>query len=149
MDASMPARTSPLSGRPPERLRRIRSMRLAAVLRDIDQRSGDPSLDPAAVAVKLCITPRYVHMLLKETGRTFGRHLLEKRLEKAAALLGDPHCPHRKISDIAAQAGFSDLSHFSRAFRRRYGRTPSDVRREAVREDPPPAVARSIYYGAK
>lgn len=133
----MPARPSPLSDRPQERLRRIRSMRLAAVLREIDQHSGERDLGPAAVAARLGITSRYVHMLLRETGRTFGRHLLEKRLEKAASLLGDPRSHHRKIGEIAAEAGFADLSHFSRAFRRRYGLTASDVRQAAIRKDPP------------
>jgi AraC-like DNA-binding protein len=32
------------------------------------------------------------------------------------------------IIDIAFTAGFGDVSHFNRMFRRRYGETPSDVR---------------------
>jgi AraC-like DNA-binding protein len=40
---------------------------------------------------------------------------------------------HRKIADIAAEAGFTDLSYFNRAFRRRYGETPSDLRETARR----------------
>ena len=32
------------------------------------------------------------------------------------------------ISTIAYDIGFSDLSHFNRAFRERYGMTPSDAR---------------------
>jgi AraC-like DNA-binding protein len=31
-------------------------------------------------------------------------------------------------SAVALAAGFGDLSHFNRSFRRRYGATPSDVR---------------------
>ncbi|HTV27938.1 MAG TPA: helix-turn-helix transcriptional regulator [Xanthobacteraceae bacterium] len=116
---------------PPTPSHRIRAMRRAAVLRDIEQRSGDPELSALAVAARLGITPRYVHLLLKETGRTFSHHVLEKRLDKAATLLRDPRWHHRKIADIAAEAGFSDLSHFSRAFRRAYGTTPSAVRETA------------------
>jgi methylphosphotriester-DNA--protein-cysteine methyltransferase len=33
-----------------------------------------------------------------------------------------------KISMIALDAGFSDLSYFNRTFRRRYGETPSGIR---------------------
>jgi AraC-like DNA-binding protein len=58
---------------------------------------------------------------------------MERRLEKAAALLRDPHWRACKIADIAAESGFSDLSYFNRAFRRRFGGTPSDIR-EAARE---------------
>ncbi len=70
-------------------------------------------------------------MLLKETGRTFGRHVKDRRLEKAAALLRDPQWHRRRISEVAAAAGFSDLAHFSRAFRRKYATTPSDIREAA------------------
>jgi AraC-like DNA-binding protein len=38
-----------------------------------------------------------------------------------------------RISDIAAEAGFSEVTAFNRAFRRRYGATPSDVRAGAQR----------------
>jgi AraC-like DNA-binding protein len=79
----------------------------------------------------LGITPRYVHLLLEETGKSFTHHVLERRLEKAAALLRDPQLRRRKIADIAAEAGFADLSYFNRAVRRRFGATPSDIRDSA------------------
>jgi hypothetical protein len=75
-----------------------------------------------------------LHLLLEETGKSFTHHVLERRLDKAAALLRDPRWRDRKIADIAAEAGFTDLSHFNRAFRRQYGATPSDLR-AAVSED--------------
>jgi AraC-like DNA-binding protein len=43
-------------------------------------------------------------------------------------LLRDPRLRHRKVADIAAEAGFNDLSYFNRAFRRHFGATPSDIR---------------------
>jgi AraC family transcriptional regulator len=59
-------------------------------------------------------------------GRSPGEYLRECRLERAAALLRDRRRP---LFDIAALAGFSDQSHFSRAFRQHFGCTPSDYRR--------------------
>jgi AraC family transcriptional regulator len=59
-------------------------------------------------------------------GRSPGEFLRECRLERAAALLRDRK---RALLDVAALAGFSDQSHFSRAFRQRFGCTPSDYRR--------------------
>lgn len=59
-------------------------------------------------------------------GRSPGEYLRECRLERAAALL---HDRRRPLLDIAALAGFSDQSHFSRAFRQQFGCTPSDYRR--------------------
>ena len=48
-------------------------------------------------------------------------------------VLRDPRFAERTITAIAYEAGFGDLSYFNRAFRRRYGETPSDVRAAAVR----------------
>jgi len=113
------------------RRRDIRAMRREAILKLIEERSAESGLSAATVAALLGITPRYVHRLLGETGKSFTHHGLERRLDKAAALLHDPRWRHRKIADVAAEAGFTDLSHFNRAFRRRFGATPSDIREQA------------------
>jgi AraC-like DNA-binding protein len=44
-------------------------------------------------------------------------------------MLCDPRLAARSISSVAFEVGFGDLSYFNRAFRRRYGATPSEVRR--------------------
>jgi AraC-like DNA-binding protein len=113
--------------------RGARAARLAAIVREIERRSGDPGLSAITIALLLGVTPRYVHLLLEETGKSFTHHVLERRLERAAALLRDSLWRNRNIADIAAEAGFTDLSYFNRAFRRRYGATPSDIRAAAAR----------------
>jgi AraC-like DNA-binding protein len=112
-----------------------RAARLAAILREIERRSGDPNLSAVTIALLLGITPRYVHLLLEESGKSFTQHVLERRLKRAEALLCDPRWRHRRIADIAAEAGFTDLSYFNRAFRRRYGATPSDIRHATIRHE--------------
>ena len=52
--------------------------------------------------------------------------LMELRLRHAADLLA--HEPLRRISDIAFDCGFNDLSYFNRCFRRRFGLTPTAAR---------------------
>jgi AraC-like DNA-binding protein len=116
------------TGREAAQGRGARAARRTAILREIARRSSDPDLNAIAIAAKLGVTPRYVHLLLEETGKSFTHHLLEKRLEEAAALLRDPRWRDRRIADVALAAGFTDLSYFSRAFRRRFGATASDVR---------------------
>jgi AraC-like DNA-binding protein len=108
-----------------------RAARLAAILREIGRRSSDPGLSAITIGLLLGVTPRYVHLLLEESGKSFTHHVLERRLEKAGAMLRDPRWLHRKIAEIAAAAGFNDLSYFNRAFRRHYGATPSEVRHAA------------------
>ena len=114
--------------------RGLRAARRMAVLHAVESRSGDPALRAATVAAELGVTPRYVHLLLEETGRSFTHHVLDKRLEKVLAMLRDPRWQNRRITDMALEAGFTDLSYFGRAFRRRYGATPSDVRETARRD---------------
>jgi AraC-like DNA-binding protein len=116
------------------RARGVRVGLRAAILHLIEQRSADPDLSATTVAKLLGLTPRYVHLLLEETGKSFTHHLLERRLERAAALLRDPRGHYRKIADIAAEAGFTDLSYFNRAFRRHFDATPSDIRGRAGRK---------------
>jgi len=110
----------------------VRAARLAAILRAISEHITDHSLSAATVAEKLRITPRYVHLLLEQSGQTFAQHVLRKRLEKAKKLLADDKNQNRKIAAIALEAGFPDLSHFNRAFRRHFGDTPSGMRASAT-----------------
>ena len=112
--------------------RGARAARRGAVLREIERRSADPNLSAITVAMLLGVTPRYVHLLMEETGKSFANHMMERRLERVGALLHDPRARHQKIAEIAAEAGFSDLSYFNRAFRRRFGATPTDVRLAAM-----------------
>jgi AraC-like DNA-binding protein len=105
-----------------------REVRRAAILREIDAFIGDPNLSATAVAARVGITPRYLRMLLAETGKSFSEHLLSRRVARAAAMLRDPSRRHLKISTIAFACGFGDLSYFNRVFRRGLGATPSDIR---------------------
>lgn len=50
--------------------------------------------------------------------------LIKRRLEAARELLENGN---RKISDVYADVGFKNLSHFSSAFKREYGVTPSSL----------------------
>ena len=115
--------------------RGVRAARRQIIEDEIIKNLGSGELSAGFVAAKLGVTSRYVHLLLEETGKSFSHHVLERRLEKAAALLRDPQWRHSKIADIAAEAGFTDLSYFNRSFRRHFGATPSDIRTAADLED--------------
>ncbi len=106
----------------------VRAARLAAIFQVISDQIANPSLSAATVAAKLGITPRYVHVLLEQSGQTFTQYVVRKRLEMAGKLLTDDEGHNRKIAAIALEVGFADLSHFNRAFRSYFGDTPSGVR---------------------
>lgn len=61
----------------------------------------------------------------KETGQTVDAFLSSKRLEEAKRLL---FATDKPMQDIAYYLGFSSLPHFSNAFRKRFGCTPSSMR---------------------
>jgi AraC-like DNA-binding protein len=106
----------------------IQAARTQAALAFIDGRFSDPNLTPARAAASLGISVRYLERLLEASGKSFGRRLLERRLEAARRLLSDPSAKALRITDIALQTGFSDLSHFSRRFRERFGASPAALR---------------------
>ena len=109
-------------------LRGVRAARLHAIKTDVVNGLNRPELSLAGLAARHGVTPRHVQMLFESDGTTFSRFLLDQRLARAHRMLSNPVFAGQAIGTIAYEAGFGDLSHFNRAFRRRYGETPSDVR---------------------
>lgn len=113
-------------------LARISSARSIAVLRirtAIESRLSDPNLNPMTVAAAAGISVRYASALLAQDGTSLYRLILALRLERCRKCLEDPIQVHRTISDIAYGWGFSDMTHFSRNFKKVYGALPRDYRR--------------------
>lgn len=108
----------------------LASARLDAVIAGIDEWLADSELSAATLGIRLGLSERYVHHLLAEAGLKFTRLVREKRLERARRMLERPGAAGMRIVDIAYATGFGDLSNFNRVFRRRFGRTPSDMRRK-------------------
>lgn len=106
----------------------VRAGRLAAIKADILDHLTDARLSVNFIAARQGVTPRYLHMLFAASGVSFTHFVLEHRLTRAHRMLADPRCSHLEIGAIALHVGFNELSYFNRAFRRRYDRTPSDVR---------------------
>jgi AraC-like DNA-binding protein len=114
--------------------RGLRAARLHAIKSDIMNSLSEPDLSLTQIASRHRVTPRYVQALFEQEGVSFSGFLLDGRLAHVHRLLRDPMQSTKPISSIVYEAGFGDLSHFNRAFRRRYGATPSDVRAQATRE---------------
>lgn len=110
----------------------LRAARQLAVCKSIAARLNDPRLSLPEIAAANGISERYVQRLFDDMGTSFSDYTLGQRLQRAHALLTNALHLHRRISDIALDTGFGDLSHFNRSFRQRYGMTPSEVR--AVRQ---------------
>ena len=108
--------------------RGLAAARLDAIKTDILRRLGRSDAGLASVAASHGLSTRYVQHLFELAGTSFTSFVLEQRLLLAHRLLCEPQNRWRKISDIAAAAGFSDISYFNRAFKARFGAAPSGVR---------------------
>jgi AraC-like DNA-binding protein len=106
----------------------IVAARHIAALDHITAHFQDPELSLEAVARCQGISPRYLQHLMTSSGTSFTECVNELRLQRAFALLVEPHGTARRISDIALEVGFSDISHFNRLFRTRFGVSPRGVR---------------------
>lgn len=93
-----------------------------------DHYSEKISLD--RIAENMYLSPFYISKIFKsETGDTPIRHLINIRLEKAKELLENGW--QGSIQEVAASVGYEDAYHFSKLFKKHYGISPSQARKNA------------------
>jgi len=109
--------------------RGLAAARLDAIKSDMVRELGRSDLDLTRIARRHGLTPRYVQRLFERAGSSFTAFLLDRRLMAAHRLLREANNRRRKVSDIAAAAGFADISYFNRAFKARFGATPTEIRK--------------------
>lgn len=86
----------------------------------------DPTFDAKALCRDLAISRTGLYRMFEPFGGVM-HYLQHQRLLDAHAALADPN-DKRRIIEIAEQRCFSDGAEFSRAFKREFGYTPSEVR---------------------
>jgi AraC-like DNA-binding protein len=108
--------------------------RMAAHRRDLQraknhlrERLHDPDITLLGVGSELGLSLRYLHLIFREAGTTPQQWVMAARLERAAALLRLPGGPGT-VAEVAAHVGFKDASHFTRAFKARFGAAPGAYR---------------------
>jgi AraC-like DNA-binding protein len=109
----------------------LRAARLGAIKRDIVNNLRQNALSIHATASRHGVSVRYIHQLFAADGTSFSKFVLQQRLAAVHLMLRDARFFGRAVTAIAFEVGFDDVSSFDRAFRRRYGATPSDVRETA------------------
>ncbi len=109
---------------------RSRSASMTRLKDFVERNLGDPELDAATVAGGVGMSQRYVNDVMGDEGLSLMRYVWSRRLEKCRRDLSSPLGAGRQITDVAFAWGFSDLSHFSRSFKQRFGCSPRDYRRE-------------------
>jgi AraC family transcriptional activator of tynA and feaB len=110
---------------------------LMMMMDHIDRHSADTDLSALKLARKFHCSERYVHKLFAGTGRSVGEHVNDKRIAACTRdLLDNPR--NRKVAEIAFTAGFRDISHFNRLFKRINGAAPREFRRAMAASSPDP-----------
>lgn len=108
-----------------------RAARLAAIKADIRENLGS-DLSIGAVAARHRLPLRYLQRLFESEGTSFTNYVVEQRLLRAHHMLTSPRHADQPIGVIAFESGFGHLPYFNRAFRARFGATPSDIRARAM-----------------
>lgn len=99
---------------------------LTAARHQLDLHADDPGFTAEQLALVLGCSRAHLYRLFERQGQTITGQLRESRLQRARTLLETQ--PGESIGMIALRCGYTDLSAFGKAFRRRFGLAPSECR---------------------
>lgn len=109
-----------------------RNDRLSSVVRSVQrilEENYRQHLTIESLSEQVHYSPAYLSMLYhQQSGETIGETLLRIRMEEAKKLLANTNM---LISEIALQTGYTDVSYFSRVFKRTAGVSPAEYRKRA------------------
>jgi len=107
--------------------------RILAIAKNyIENHLSDPDLGGPMIAKHLRISPRYLQAIFAVSEETVGQFIREARLRRCREALLEPTLRTRTITTIASDWGFTSSSHFTRAYRSHFGKSPSEERRDVM-----------------
>ena len=106
--------------------------RLLRVLDHIDTHLAE-TLDLEDLAAIACFSPFHFHRIFRGmTGEPLAGYIRRRRLERAAEKLLESDI---SITDLAFETGFESAEGFTRAYKARFGLSPSEYRRDCRRDN--------------
>ena len=93
----------------------------------IEAHLGDADLGPDFLCQHGGVSRATLYRLFEPFGGA-GNYIRQRRLVRAYRMLCDPASSGERIRSVAARCGFNSQAIFSRALRRAYGMSPSDIR---------------------
>ncbi|MFD8380778.1 helix-turn-helix domain-containing protein [Streptomyces sp. NPDC059679] len=94
----------------------------------VNSHLADSELSPRMLARELNVSVRTLQRAFAVVGESVTAYIRHRRLEEARLALIAPS-GRLSVSELAAHWQFADTSHFTRAFKKRYGRTPTEYAR--------------------
>lgn len=102
---------------------------LQSVQTFLNEHFSDPALGVEQVSRSVFLSAsQTTRKLKKKTGLTTEQYILRFRLEKALELILGSEL---QISQIVDTVGMKDLAHFSQSFKKQYGQSPREMRKNA------------------
>lgn len=99
----------------------------------ITRNLSDSSLLVADIAEALYLNKDYLNRVFKkERGISISQYLIQERMKLAALLLENPK---NDVGLAAEKAGYNNYPYFASSFKRYYGCTPSQYRKEHVQDE--------------
>jgi AraC-like DNA-binding protein len=89
----------------------------------------NPGLNCTLVSQAHGISVRYLNKLFENDEVSLSEWMWARRLDRARVSIESSHATGQAITQIAYDWGFKDPAHFSRAFKARYGESPSAYQR--------------------
>ena len=117
---------------PPRGPGAARAAQLHRMRQTIETLLAEPDLSLRRVAEAEGVSTRYLQKLFAGGGESFSAYVRLRRLERCRLDLLSPRYAGSSISAICFRWGFNGSAHFSRAFRRQYGKSPREYRRDGL-----------------
>lgn len=109
-----------------ENIKEGREERIVDIMRYVQNHYKDVSLED--LSENFHLSKPYISKYVREhTGSTFQEAVKKARMKKARAMLKETN---KTVESIAASVGYETVEHFNRLFKRSYGMTPIQFRRE-------------------
>ena len=105
------------------------------ILDFIDGNIGNPELGPELLMRRFRVSRAHLYRILATEGGV-AKAVRDRRLDAAYRELSLGRKPASTITEISYRLGFSSSNQFLRAFRGRFGATPSEVRRASTEPGP-------------
>lgn len=88
----------------------------------------DPEFSPASLAAILHVNPNHMSRVYRqETGGTIMDELIETRMAEARRLMDES--PAMPVGEVARLTGYQDPLYFSKAFKKKFGVSPQQIRK--------------------
>lgn len=101
----------------------------------IEQSYANPLLNLSQMAQDFGMTENFLYYFFRtRMQKSFAQYLEDKRLEKARALIAEN--TKEPLTFLAERCGYANTQTFRRAFKKRYGLTPSEFKRQVFAVNP-------------